>query len=291
MVSEGNILITGCSTGIGRATALHLDQLGFRVFASVRKRSDMERLCAEASDRLTPMLMDVTDPDSIYRAREEVGRSVGESGLVGLVNNAGVGFLSPLESAPLESIRGLFEVNFFGVVAVTQAFLPLVRQARGRIINISSQASLVVIPFHGPYSAAKLALNGYSHALRKELKPLGVQVSVIIVGSIDTAIWKTAWVLTRQLEARRSEEIEGLYGKAYHVVDDFMIGAGGRGVAPQAVARTITKALTAKRAKHCYQVNVDASVRLFSIVKTIMPEALEDWLIFRSLGLRSNGAA
>ncbi len=291
MAPVGNVLITGCSTGIGRATALYLDQLGFRVFASVRRKFDAEGLRAEASERLMPVLMDVTDAESICRARDEVCRLTGEAGLLGLVNNAGVGFLSPLESVPLESIRRLFEVNFFGVVAVTQAFLPLVRQARGRIINISSEASLVVIPFHGPYSSAKLALNGFSHALRKELKPLGVQVSVIIVGSIDTPIWKTAWVLTEQLEARRSLEIEGLYGKAYRVVNDYMIETGRRGVAPQTAARTILKALTAKRAKHTYLVAVDPLARLFSIVKTIIPEGLQDSLILRGIGLKSNGAA
>ncbi len=291
MTSAGNVLITGCSTGIGRATALHLDQLGYRVFASVRRRCDADGLRAEGSERLTPILMDVTDPESICRAREEVCRSAGDAGLLGLVNNAGVGFLSPLESVPLESMRWLFEVNFFGVMAVTQAFLPLVRQRRGRIINISSMASLVVIPFHGPYSASKLALNGFSHALRKELKPLGVQVSVIIVGSIDTPIWKTAWVLTEQMEARRSPEIEGLYGKAYRVVDDFMIGTGRRGIAPEAVARTITKALTAKRAQHTYLVAVDASVRLFNIIKVIIPEELQDRFVFTNIGLKSNGAA
>src|SRR5512142_396294 len=148
MNSTGNVLITGCSTGIGRATALHLDKLGFQVFASVRRERNAQALCAQGSERLTPIMMDVTDGESIAAAASQVRHAVGEGGLCGLVNNAGVAFHSSLEFVPLDDLRRLFEVNFFGALAVTQAFLPLIRQAGGRVVNISSASELVSVPFH-----------------------------------------------------------------------------------------------------------------------------------------------
>ena len=173
----GHVVVTGSSSGIGRATALYLEQLGFRVIATVRSEQDGQALCSEASGGIIPLLMDVTDQASIERAKGQVSQAVGDSGLAGLVNNAGIGFVSPLEFAPLDELRRLFEVNVFGLLAVTQAFLPLLRQGRGRVVNISSTASIMVAPFHGPYSASKFAVNGLSDALRLELKPLDVQVS------------------------------------------------------------------------------------------------------------------
>jgi NAD(P)-dependent dehydrogenase (short-subunit alcohol dehydrogenase family) len=278
-----SVIITGASTGIGKATALHLDRLGFRVFASVRKESDADALRAQASERLTPILLDVTDTESISRAKFEICRSVGDEGLWGIVNNAGIAFLSPLEFAPLDSLRRLFEVNVFGLLAVTQAFLPLVRQARGRVINVSSEAVLEVVPFHGPYSASKLAVDGFSDALRRELKPLGVQVSVVIAGSIDTPIWKKGAESSDQAMRRQPKEAGELYGKSYKRVYDYFMKMGRAGIAPQAVAREITRALTAKHAKNYYLIGRDAHA--FHLVRTLVPEALQDWMSFQVLGL------
>jgi NAD(P)-dependent dehydrogenase (short-subunit alcohol dehydrogenase family) len=282
MAALANVLITGASTGIGKATVLHLDRLGFRVFASVRKESDADALRAQASERLTPIFLDVTDPESIFKARQEICRSVGDAGLSGIVNNAGVAFLSPLEFVPLDSLRWLFEVNVFGLLAVTQAFLPLVRQAHGRIVNVSSEAVLTVAPFHGPYSASKLAVSGFSDALRRELKPLEVQVSVIIAGSINTPIWEKGAELSDQVARRQPPEADVLYGKPYHKVREFFMEMGQRGIAPVAVVRAITHALTAKRAKHYYLVGRDAHV--FNLMKTMIPEAWQDWIGRRILG-------
>jgi NAD(P)-dependent dehydrogenase (short-subunit alcohol dehydrogenase family) len=250
MAFLGNVLITGCSTGIGRATALHLDQLGFRVFASVRSDEDMAALCAESSERLTPILMDVTNPESICRAEVAIRRSVGDAGLSGLVNNAGMAFLSPLEFTPPDLLHWLFEVNVFGLLAVTQSFLHLVRQARGRIVNVSSEAAPTVAPFHGAYSASKLAVNGFSDALRRELKPKGVQFSVIVAGSIDTPIWEKGLGLSFQAARRRPPELNDVYGQSYRKVRRFLMRMAKRGIKPQSVADVITHALTAKRAKH-----------------------------------------
>lgn len=284
MASEGNVLITGTSTGIGKAAALHLDQLGFQVFAGVRKESDADALCAEASDRLVPIFLDVTNPETILKAKQDISRAAGNAGLWGIVNNAGVAFLSPLEFVPLDSLRWLFEVNVFGLLAVTQAFLPLVRRARGRIVNVSSEAVLAVAPFHGPYSASKLAVNGFSAALRRELKPFGVQVSVIIAGSINTPIWEKAAGLSDQVVRRQSPEVDELYGKRNNQVREFLLEMGRKGIEPQAVVGAMTHALTSKRAKHYYLVGRDA--HLFNLLNFVLPEAFQDWVTLRTLGLQ-----
>jgi NAD(P)-dependent dehydrogenase (short-subunit alcohol dehydrogenase family) len=284
MTTRRNVIITGASTGIGNATALHLDRLGFRVFATVRKQSDADALCAQASEQLTPVLLDVIDSESISKAKQEIFRAVGDAGLWGVVNNAGIAFLSPLEFAPLHSLRRLFEVNVFGLLAVTQAFLPLVRQARGRIVNVSSEAAFAVAPFHGPYSASKLAVGGFSDALRRELKPLGVQVSVIIAGSINTPIWEKVAELSDQVARRQPPETGELYGKHYTKVREFLLGMGRGAIAPQVVAYAIAHALTAKQAKHCYLVGRDA--QLFYLLNKLAPEAVQEWISSRFTGFQ-----
>lgn len=283
MVSQGNVIITGTSTGIGKATALHLARLGYRVFASVRNESDAEALRTLASKRLTPFFLDVTDPESIFKAKQDIGPLVGEEGLSGIVNNAGVAFLSPLEFVPLDSLRWLFEVNVFGLLAVTQAFLPLVRQARGKIININSQASIIVAPFHGPYSASKLAVNGLSDALRRELHPFGIQVSAIIVGNINTPIWEKGNKLTDQAISHRALEVDELYGKTLKKVSGVFGQMGRRGINPDAVACVVASALAAKRARHYYLVGRDA--HFFKISTAITPEAWMDWITVRFFGI------
>lgn len=280
---HGAILITGTSTGIGRATALHLDQLGYGVFATVRKERDADVLRSQASERLTPLLLDVTDEASITQAKEAVSQVVGEAGLVGLVNNAGFGFTSPLEFVPLQELRRLFEVNFFGLLAVTQAFLPLLRQAHGRIVNISSAASSVVAPFHGPYSTSKLALNGLSDALRLELRPLGVQVSIIIYGSVNTPIWDSAGDLSDRVIQDYPSQAWDLYEANYRTLRDVFRRMGEAGIPPEKATQVIVHALTAKRPKTRYYVGRDA--HLYNIYDKVLYGRLRDWVIMRSLGL------
>ncbi len=283
MLTDASVLITGTSTGIGKATALHLDKLGVRVFACVRKASDGDALCAEASERLTPICMDVTDARAIAHAKELVSSYVGQAGLAGLVNNAGVGFSLPLEFVPLDALRDLFEVNVFGLVAVTQAFLPLVRQARGRIVNVSSLASIAVAPFHGPYSASKFAVNAFSRSLRMEMRPFGVQVSVVLPGTIDTPIWQKGAEWSDQAKRDQAALLEPLYGKAFGKFRQYFADMGRRGIPPEEVARAVTHALTAKRAKHYYLIGREA--QLFSLLASIVPERFHDWAILRTIGI------
>lgn len=175
-------LVTGASTGIGRATALHLDRAGWRVFAGVRREEDADSLRAGGSERLVPSMLDVTDPDQVSAAAERIRSAVGEAGLDGLVNNAGIGLLGPLETLPIEDFRRTVEVNLIAQVAVTQALLPQVRAARGRIVFVSSVGGRMAMPFGSPYHAAKFGLEAVADSLRRELRPWGIEVAVIEPG-------------------------------------------------------------------------------------------------------------
>jgi NADP-dependent 3-hydroxy acid dehydrogenase YdfG len=186
-VRELPIVITGASSGIGRATALQMDQQGCRVFAGVRKEVDGEALKKMASERLTPIPLDVTDDVSIATAVATITDAT--SGEVsGLVNNAGLSLNGPLELVHVPDIRKLMDVNVIGLLAVTKAFLPLLRRSRGRIVNISSGHGLLAVPDKSVYAASKFAVQAISDSLRVELRPFGVSVSCIAVGKVDTAV-------------------------------------------------------------------------------------------------------
>ena len=194
-------MITGTSTGIGEATALHLAKLGYRVLAGVRKEGDGERLVDQAGSGLVPVLIDVTEPATIDEAVRTVTDTVGEDGLVGLVNNAGVAIGGPLEYLAVEQWRHQFEVNVLGPVAVTRAFLPLIRQGGGRIIFIGSIGGRVAAPFVGPYSASKFAVEAIAESLRQELQPWHIPVVVIEPGAIKTPIWEKGLSQADEIEA------------------------------------------------------------------------------------------
>ena len=275
------MLVTGTSSGIGRALALHLDRLGFRVFAAVRSERDAEAWRSQATSRLSTMLLDVTDAGSVARARKDVGRALGDSGLWGLVNNAGMSFRAPLEAVSLERLRALFDVNVFGALAVTQAFLPLLRRCRGRVVNVSSIASVLVTPFHGPYSASKVTLNALSTALRLELAPLGVQVSIMIVGGVQTEIWNKVVRLTEEATGNLSPELEAAYGARQRHALDYFMSRGRSGMSPDAAARAIGRALTDKRAKRTYLVGRDA--RAYLLLSGLLSGGLRDRFILRRL--------
>ncbi|HFH3310212.1 SDR family NAD(P)-dependent oxidoreductase, partial [Pseudomonas aeruginosa] len=186
-----HVLITGASSGLGRETALHLAEQGFQVIAGVRRQEDGERLAnACPSGRISTLLIDVTDEESIGRAAAQVAEKVGDTGLWGLVNNAGICISAPLECVSSDLLRRQLEVNLIGQLAVTRAILPLLRRGgAARLVNVTSGLGSVAIPYLGAYSAAQFAKEGVSDALRRELAPMGIQVSVVSPGAIWTPIW------------------------------------------------------------------------------------------------------
>jgi NAD(P)-dependent dehydrogenase (short-subunit alcohol dehydrogenase family) len=273
------VVITGASTGIGRAAALHLDSQGFRVFAGVRRAEDGEALRRDGSVRIEPLLLDVTDASAIAAAAKQVDAAVGDAGLAGLVNNAGIGIGAPIEFVDLDELRRQLEVNVVAVVAVTQAFLPAIRRARGRIVNVGSIGGRISQPIVAPYNASKFALEAISESERMELAPWDIEVSLVEPGAIATAIWdKTrsyADTLLPQLPPRAHE----LYGDGLRAALAAVETQSRAAIPPDAVARAIHDALTAPRPKARYLVGTDAKIQ--ALLVRFLPDRLRDALIVR----------
>ena len=258
--TTGAVVVTGASTGIGRATALQLDKAGYTGFAGVRTQKDAVALKKDASEKLTPLTLDVTKSRSIKAAEQRVRRAVGKEGLVGLVNNAGIGFGGPVEYIPLDDYRRSFEVNYFGQIAVTQAFLPLLRRASGTIVNIASIGGRIASPFLSPYSGSKFALEALSDALRRELKPWGIEVVAVEPGSIATPIWEKAGETATAATAAMPAEGRRLYGAQLERVGKLLEKTAKGGIPPKRVAQTIHKAIQKDRPKPRYLVGIDAKI-------------------------------
>lgn len=271
------VVITGASTGIGEACALDLDRAGFVVFAGVRTDADAERLLRQGSPRLTPVKIDVTDESTISAAREQVAEAVGARGIAGVVNNAGIGRGGPIEFLPLDEWRTQFEVNVFGVLAVTQAFMPMIRAGGGRIVIIGSIGGRFSSPFIAPYSASKFALEAIADSLRFELRPWNLQVSLVEPGSIATPIWDKAESTIERLRRELPPQALEYYADALEAIDAFMADAAKRGIPPAAVAKAVRHALTAKRPKTRYLVGTDA--RIQAAASTVLPDRMLDRLI------------
>jgi NAD(P)-dependent dehydrogenase (short-subunit alcohol dehydrogenase family) len=283
-----NVLITGCSSGIGEACARWLDDRGHRVFAGIRRDEDGERLRASASERLQPVILDVTDAAAIERARELVEERLGSAGLNGLVNNAGIAVTGPLEFLPVAEFRNQLEVNVVGQLAVTQAFLPLLRPARGRLVFMGSIAGRMTVPFLAPYSVSKFGLEAIADALRLELQPWGMHVSLVEPGSIATPIWSKGASGAEGLAARLGPEAMAHYGAAMHAMRRAAGQAARRGVPAEVVARVVEHALTARVPKTRYLVGFDARTR--ALLMQILPDRVRDRLITRVMRLPPAGS-
>ncbi|MFL5907752.1 MAG: SDR family NAD(P)-dependent oxidoreductase, partial [Solirubrobacterales bacterium] len=258
---SGAVVVTGASTGIGRATALLLDQKGYRVFAGVRKDEDAKSLKKEGSDRLKPIKIDVTKERSIQTAARNVKRALGDEGLVGLVNNAGVGGGGPVEFIPIDDFRNTIEINLIGQVAVTQAFLSLIRKAKGTVVFIASIGGRIASPFLSPYSASKFGIEALGDSLRREVSPWGIDVAVIEPGTIATQIWsKGQDALQDQAEAMPSEATR-LYGAQLEAWGkSFMGEEETQGIPPEKVGRVIHRAIRSAKPKPRYLVGADAKI-------------------------------
>jgi NAD(P)-dependent dehydrogenase (short-subunit alcohol dehydrogenase family) len=290
-------LITGASTGIGRATALRLAASGWTVLAGVRDETAGERLLADfaaagsdevsprAHGRVVPLALDVTDDAQIAAAaevvREQTGAGPSAGGLDALVNNAGIGVGGPLELVSPEDLRMQFEVNVFGQVAVTRALLPALRTARGRIVLVSSIGGRVAVPFNGPYAASKHAIEALGDALRGELHSSNVDVCLVEPGSVKTPIWGKARDTADGLEI--PPELQEEYGRVPAAFAKVLTDTERRGVAPEQVAATIERALTARRPRARYLVGRDA--RGMVLAHALLPSGAFDRVLRRVLGV------
>ena len=283
MPAQGMIVVTGASSGIGAACARHLDSLGFTVWAGVRKKQDGEQLARLTSARLHILMLDVTDPESIAAAAHTLSEAAGATGLAGLVNNAGISVAGPLELLPLSEVRTQFEVNVLGALGVTQALLPLLRKARGRLVKISSIAGLAATPFLGAYCGSKFALEAMSDALRLELAPWGIAVSLIEPGAVQSQIWERATMAATRTLTGVAPESLALYAKALSRMQEVMVRVAARAIPAEVVARTVARALTVSRPQARYLVGRDARFR--ALMKWLLPARLQDRLVAWFLGL------
>lgn len=283
------VVITGASSGIGRASVSYMIQSGWHVFATVRKSEDAHRLESEVGLGLTAVVMDVQGRSSIIAAGERVASQLQGRGLDGLVNVAGIGMMRPIEYASAEDMQEIFDINVFGQIAVTQAFLPLLRKARGRIVNISSVGAHISIPFGGLLNSSKSAFGALSDTLRLEMRPFGVHVSVIEPGAIKTpAVEKTLGNVDEVIAKFPSAGVIQ-YGD---MLREFARRACQRemnGSSPDVVAEAVQHALTAARPRNRYRVG--KHVHVLTALPKILPENLLDMLLLRIAGLPTKWAS
>jgi NAD(P)-dependent dehydrogenase (short-subunit alcohol dehydrogenase family) len=271
-------LVTGASSGIGEATALRLDADGHEVFAAVEPHSDTAGLCA-ASGRLTLLALDVTLPASIDAAVEEVTGRLAGRGLDGLVNNAGVGFPGPLELLPLEDLRRQLEVNVIGQVATTQAMLPLLRHAAGRVVFVGSVGGMLASQFAGAYHASKFAIEAIGDVWRQELEPEGIDVILIEPSAISTPIWSKAIAYLDELTQSSSPRMDP-YRERLTAFRESLRSADEHGKAPEDVAEAIAQALGAKKPDARYVVG--AAGRFATALRPLIPDRVADKLAERT---------
>ena len=274
------VVVTGASRGIGEASVRMLDAAGFHVFGGVRDSAAGERLAQVCSDRFTSVTLDVTDAQSIAAAAERITQSTGASGLFGLVNNAGIAVAGPLEFLPIDALRHQLEVNVIGPIAVMQAFLPALRAGHGRIVNIGSIAGRSSLPFTGAYSASKYAVEALTDAMRLELRPWDIKVSVIEPGAVATDIWETSARSADAMLATLPPRALQLYGRVLEGIRRRAAAASSRGLSPDIIARAVMHALTATRPRTRYLIGNDARLR---ILLEHLPSRIRDGVLSRGI--------
>jgi len=281
-------VVTGVSTGIGRAIAKSLIDDGWRVFGSVRKQKDADDAKAALGGQFTPLLFDVTNADAIKNAASEVEAALGGETLGALVNNAGVAVAGPVAHIPLEEVERQIDINVYGPLRVTQAFLPLLgadharRGAPGRIVNMSSVAGKIASPFMSPYAMSKHALEAMSESLRRELLVHGIDVIVVGPGAIKTPIWAKADELN--VEQYRGTE----YFDTLSRMRDMMKEYGDEGLEPAEVGALVLEILTTGKPKVRYPI-LKNKFAMWTI-PNLLPKRLVDQAVAKRFGIKPREA-
>ena len=279
-----SVVITGVSSGIGWGTTKVLIQKGFRVFGSVRKSSDAERLSKEFGESFVPLIFDVTDEPAVQAAAYQVRKQLNGETLFGLVNNAGIAVPGPLLFLPTKDFQHQIDVNLVSVLIVTKAFAPLLGSDRtlhgkpGRIVNISSVGGKIGAPFLGAYAASKHGLEGFSESLRRELMLYGIDVIIVGPGSVATPIWDKAEQVDLSIYARTD------YVEAAQRLQKYMVDDGRKGYPPEKVGEVVLQALTTPRPRVRYSVVPGSAIN--RIVQMLLPKRVVDSVIAKNLGFK-----
>jgi hypothetical protein len=281
-----SVVVTGASTGIGWGCAKVLIKKGFRVFGSVRKQADADRLSKEFGKAFVPLLFDVTDAAAVRKGAEQVAAALGNETLAGLVNNAGIAIAGPLLYLDVDEFRQQLEVNLTGQLIVTQAFAPLLGAEtsrtgkRGRIVNITSVGGRNANPFMGPYNTSKFGFEGFSESLRRELMLFDIDVIVVAPGAVATPIWDKA----EQVDVSRYANTP--YAEPLAKVRDVMLTMGRKGFPPEKLGTAVWRALTTAKPKVHYTVTPD---RMQNFMTTHLPKRTVDNIVAGRLGLKKKG--
>lgn len=271
------VLITGTSTGIGRTCALHLDKLGYKVYAGVRREEDGDSLKSEASENLTTVILDVTDNESIISAMSKIEQE-SEGKLFGLVNNAGVGISGVVEVTPIEEVRKVMDVNVIGLYAVTKAAIPLIRKGEGRIINIGSGSSFLAFPGASVYCASKFAVRAITDSLRVEMKLFDIPVVLVAPGAVESAIWEKSLTYKKKLRETVKPELAQLYEPFRKFGDKILDEV--KPIPAIEVAKAVTHALSSNKPKVYYMVGKDA---MGASKAAKLPKRFLDWMIMKHI--------
>jgi NAD(P)-dependent dehydrogenase (short-subunit alcohol dehydrogenase family) len=277
-----SVVISGASSGIGKALSLELDRHGYQVFAGVRNTADAEVLRSQASPQLTPLMLDVTQPELISSACKEVNDKTGGD-LFCLINNAGISLSGAMEFIPLQDFRRQLEINLMGQLVLTQACMPMLRKTTGRIFFISSVAGRLPTPFNGPYAVSKAGLVAMADALRLELIPWKIPVSVLIVGSVQTPIWEKSAITAGEILRRSPAEAWRLYGKPQKRSGLFYMQAGRNGMQVEQLVKIAQREIESNHPKAYVLVGRDAY--LYELLVKLAPVRFRDWLVRRQMGL------
>ena len=278
-----SVFISGASSGIGLATAQLLDKQGWRVFAAALPTDDFSPLVNSTSDRLITLPLDITNADEISKAVEEISALVGNDGLQAIINNAGIQIVGALETLSVDALRQQFEVNVFGHFQVIQAMLPLLRQSKGRIINISSLMGKVAMPILGAYSMSKHALEGMSDVLRLELAPFGIDVVVIEFGAINTPMTNSMKMLLNNQCNNLTSEEQANYQGLYDGMAETLEAQAKSATSPEKVADVILDALTREKPKPRYAIS--PAVNGLMMMRKFAPDEVGDSILKRALKL------
>lgn len=282
-----HVLVTGCSSGIGRFAAVELAKQGWHVIAGVRRQEDAESLIQEQSSNLTPLLLDIASAESVRAASSVVGDLVKDQGLSGLVNNAGILIPGPLELITQQQMREQFEVNVFGTHRLTQQMIPQLRRSatvemRSRLVLISSISGRITPPYFGAYAASKHALEAIGEAYRCELSPWNIAVSVIQPDSVSTSIWDKACSTIEPSASDESVDSEQLYTAMIRKTRRQSLTYKRAGLATEVVVRSIQHALNHRRPKPYYRVGWRTKAAFMA--HALLPTTWMDYVLRKSVG-------
>jgi NAD(P)-dependent dehydrogenase (short-subunit alcohol dehydrogenase family) len=277
MENQKTILITGASSGIGKACALHLSNLGYKVYAGVRQEKDGASLKNEATQNLIPVILDVTSEESIAAVSTLISKETGGY-LYGLINNAGIGRGGALEATPVKEIKRLMDINVIGLMAVTKAFIPMLRKAKGRILNIGSTSSLLAIPGASAYSASKFAVRAITDSLRLELKPFGIFVILVAPGAVESKIWEKGQAYKEEMRKQVTPELAELYAPLKRFGE--RLNESVKKIPAIEVAKVVANAFSKSKPKRTYIVGNDAKGAAFV---SRLPKSFLDSMILKRI--------